>query len=928
VPFSVGDKLGPYEIAAPIGAGGMGEVYRAKHMRLDREVAIKVLPAALALDPERLARFEREARVLAALNHPNIAQIYGVEESSGGGALVIELVPGETVKGPLPLETALNYAKQIAEALEAAHEKGIVHRDLKPANIMVTPAGVIKVLDFGLAAVTESSGIRDGDSSQSPTVPMPATRAGMILGTAAYMSPEQAAGQRVDKRADIWAFGVVLYELLSGQRLFSGDSIAHILADVLRSHIDFDKLPKETPTAIRDLLKRCVDRNVKTRLRDIGEARVVISKLLVEDRLREFEDGSSVSPAAPVQQPAFRRRWLEWMIAAACGALLAVGGAWILLRPPPDAALVQAITMLTADTGLSAYPALSRDGSLVAFASDRAGEGNLDIWMQQIGGGDPIRLTRDPSDESDPAIAPDGTRVAFRSEKNGGGVYVVPALGGEPILVASSGRNPRFSPDGRTIAYWTGRTAVGFVPGSASVFAVEAGGGQARPLSAGMAVATTPIWSPKGDELLVLGRKDRTGKTEDSLDWWILPLSGGAPRRTGVFARLSAAKLVYFFGAFSFQPLEWLSNAELKGRGSGSRVLFGAVLGESGNLWEVGLASDGVANGSLKRITLGPGRQTQASEVTVKGLPRTVFADLSLNYDIWTVPLDADRGVVRGEPAPITESLAVKRSPSLSADGKQIAFVRRQIPNWSLRVMDLTTRKERLLVHSEHLIGPARMSGDGSHIAYCDDAGVAFSISSTGGTLERLFEGCGAVMDNSFDGRRILYEPTENEHVTMFDAGLRKSVILARRPPDTVLSGSRFSPDGKWVAFHSIDRSSKVQLWIARIDGTLPVPASEWIAVTDGKYVERDPAWSPGGRLLYYLSEADGFRCIWARRLDPSSKKPVGEAFPVAHFHSVRRSLAPFGTAGYYIGLSVTAGRMIFALTDLKGNLWLQEAAR
>src|SRR5229473_1597089 len=261
MPLSVGTKLGPYEILAPIGKGGMGEVYKARDTKLDREVAIKVLPAALAQDPERLARFEREAKVLAALNHPNIAQIYGLEQR----ALVMELVEGETLKGPLPIETALNYAKQIADALEAAHEKGITHRDLKPANIMITPAGVVKVLDFGLAAVAQDPASGSADPSNSPTLTMRATQAGMILGTAAYMSPEQAAGQPVDRRADIWAFGVVLWEMLTGQRLFTGDTVAHILADVLRAPIDFDKLPSATPRVIRDLVKRCLDRDAKNR---------------------------------------------------------------------------------------------------------------------------------------------------------------------------------------------------------------------------------------------------------------------------------------------------------------------------------------------------------------------------------------------------------------------------------------------------------------------------------------------------------------------------------------------------------------------------------------------------------------------------------------------------------------------------------------
>jgi eukaryotic-like serine/threonine-protein kinase len=274
MPLNTGTRLGPYEVLAPIGAGGMGEVYRARDTKLDRDVAIKVLPAAVAQDPERLARFEREAKVLAALNHPNIAQIYGVEESGGVRALVMELVPGESLKGPLPLETALNYAKQIADALEAAHEKGIVHRDLKPANIMITPAGVVKVLDFGLAAIPQTSAGDASNPANSPTLTISPTRAGMILGTAAYMAPEQARGMPVDKRADIWAFGVVLYEMLTGRQTFQGETITDVLAAVVTKEPELDRVPMK----VRRLLQSCLQKDPKQRLQAIGDWRLLIEE--------------------------------------------------------------------------------------------------------------------------------------------------------------------------------------------------------------------------------------------------------------------------------------------------------------------------------------------------------------------------------------------------------------------------------------------------------------------------------------------------------------------------------------------------------------------------------------------------------------------------------------------------------------------------
>ena len=349
--LSVGTRLGPYEILAPIGAGGMGEVYRARDTKLDRDVAIKVLPAALAQDPERLARFEREAKVLASLNHPNIAQIYGIEDR----ALVMELVDGQTLQGPIPLDTALNYARQIADALEAAHEKNIIHRDLKPANIMITPAGVVKVLDFGLAAVSQSSD--PSSPNTSPTLTISPTRAGMILGTAAYMSPEQARGKQVDKRADIWAFGVVLYEMITGKRLFDGETVSDTLAQVLTKEPDWERVPGK----VRRLLKKCLEKDPKKRLRDIADA----WELLEEP-----------AATAPLALNRASRSRLGWVAAVLGVALLVVGAMlWRATRPveQPLKPLVRldvdlgAGVSLTAPYGTAAI--LSPDGTRLVYVS-------------------------------------------------------------------------------------------------------------------------------------------------------------------------------------------------------------------------------------------------------------------------------------------------------------------------------------------------------------------------------------------------------------------------------------------------------------------------------------------------------------------------------------------------------------------------------
>jgi len=479
MPLASGDRLGNYEILAPIGKGGMGEVYRAKDTKLDRDVAIKIVPESFAHDPERIARFEREARVLAALNHPNIAQIYGLEER----ALVMELVEGPTLaeriaKGALPADEALGIAKQIAEALEAAHEKGITHRDLKPANVKITPAGTVKVLDFGLATAAQSS-TADGNPSNSPTLTFDyaATRTGMILGTAAYMSPEQAVGKQVDRRGDIWSFGVVLFEMLTGRPLFEGETISHVLADVIKGEIDLSRLPSPTPYAIRDLLKRCLDRDLKNRLQWIGEARIAI-------------DHSAKEPETAVATTFVpQRRILPWAWAAlATLAALVVSFLHFREAPPPERSLRYTITAPENSTVHSF--AVSPDGRYVSIAA--AIQGKRLLWLRALDGlqAQPMPGT---DDATYPFWSPDSRYIGFFAQGklkkiaasggpaqslcnapagNGGSwnhddvivfspfagaaIQRVPAVGGVPTDVTKTGSNylyPLFLPDGRRFLY-------------------------------------------------------------------------------------------------------------------------------------------------------------------------------------------------------------------------------------------------------------------------------------------------------------------------------------------------------------------------------------------------------------------------------------------------------------------------------------------
>ena len=409
--------LGPYRVIALLGKGGMGEVYRARDSKLHRDVALKVLPSAFALDPDRLARFRREAQMLAALNHPSIAAIYGLEESNGRQALVLELVEGATLAdriedGPLRLVDALTMARQIAEALQAAHEKGIIHRDLKPANVKVTPSGVVKVLDFGLAK-TAAGDVEQTTALASPFVPGE-TQVGAVLGTASYMSPEQTRGQVVDARTDIWAFGCVLFEMLAGRKAFDADARSDAITRILEQEPDWSLLPKSTPAAIRQLLRQCLQKDRRRRLQSIADARVVIEQQL--------------SPRAMSRA--------TWMALAAVAVLIVSVGAYVWSRLDRRTASSRSDWVQLTNLDSVTQPALSPDGRMVAFIrGPNTFVSPGELYVKLLPDGEPVALTNDNLSKMGPVFSPDGSRIAYTvNAGNSWDTWEVPTLRGEARL--------------------------------------------------------------------------------------------------------------------------------------------------------------------------------------------------------------------------------------------------------------------------------------------------------------------------------------------------------------------------------------------------------------------------------------------------------------------------------------------------------------
>ena len=540
-----GQRIGPYQIVSRIGAGGMGEVYQARDTTLNRQVAIKVLLPTIADDPGRLARFRREAQVLASLNHPHIAQIHGFEDAEGIHALVMELVEGPTLAeriagGTISINEALTIASQISDALEAAHEQGIIHRDLKPANIKVREDGTVKVLDFGLATGLDPPSSAGGDGMQSPTLSTHATEVGLILGTAAYMSPEQARGKAVDRRADLWSFGCVLYEMLTWQPAFSGDSPSDVLAAVVATEPDWTRLPAETPAAIRTLLRRCLEKNRVRRLDSAVAARLEIDDALATPAAHAVADSPRIQSLETAKTPPNRdsssrrqRQGTRLVSVAAVAVLAAAGGVWHLWQQdyfwtnPLAGATVERLTDFA---GEEADAAISPDGKFMTFLSDR--DGPFDAWISQIGSGEFVNITRgrfqlmnNPNTRS-AGFSGDGAQVWFMQLVSARPLrwtsWISPALGGAPRTFVEGGLDPIWSPDGRNVVYHTN------VLGD-PIFIADRNGNNPRQIF----VAPPGVhghyltWSPDGRFIYFV----RGTLQNEEMDIWRIPVSQSDSRR-------------------------------------------------------------------------------------------------------------------------------------------------------------------------------------------------------------------------------------------------------------------------------------------------------------------------------------------------------------------------------------------------------------
>jgi serine/threonine protein kinase/Tol biopolymer transport system component len=870
-------KWGPFIVNEQVGRGSFGVVCRAFDPAVAREIAIKLYEGR-ELPPE--------PRLMARVRHPNVVTVFGAAVHEDRPGIWMEYVRGTTLAdrvrnhGPLPPAEAVRIGIELCNALEAVHDAHLVHGDVKARNVMEKDDGGILLMDFGAGAARSARG----------------QAASRITGTPLYMAPEVVRGGAASAQSDLYSLGVLLHYLLTGtypltaasweelRTLLSGQtpSVAQVAARLRAFR------PDVSPSLARAVAKALSP--ATRRYRTASELRLALEKASTERR-GWFPLAWQV-----------RRSWPTISALAVIVAMMAVWAARS--RPVPRTMFLKRLTW---DVGLTTDPTRSADGTLLAYASDRSGDGNLDIWVQRVPGGAPVRLTNHRLDDAQPSFSPDGSHIAFRSERDGGGLYIVPTLGGAARLIAPGGRIPRFSPDGSRIAYFGGK-------GIGTLFVAPVNGGPVqRPKI--KAIASPAVWSPDGRHLLLIG----VG-ADAAPDWYVVSMQaegGSAPEpvQTGAFAALARHGLETVT-AWAI-PWQWI----------GSRILFYGSLGDTTNLWEVDIAARSFkVDGAPRRLTLSTEDQLQPSMAPDGSLVFSTRAEIPY---LWELRLDGDRESEGATPRPVMPHYPGRGFHDMSADGRWLSYTSSLPGHAGISLRDLATGVETpLTTASVALLEKFPViSRDGTHVLYGaveNGERTLRRVSVKGGIPETISRDCGPPTDWSPDVRYALVQlgVPARASLAVLDLTSGRRVEILRHDAKQLYRGN-FSPDGRWIAFHAGQDSGWTQEFVAPFHALTPIPESEWIAVTDGQTWTDAPRWSPDGRTLYYISDADGFRCVWGQALDPNTKIPAGEPFVAHHVHGRKHSIANIAMRD--VELSVAPGKILYSMGELRGNIWLAE---
>ena len=869
--LSAGTRLGPYEIQSALGAGGMGEVYCARDPKLNRLIAIKVLREEFTADLQRRFRFEREAQSIAALNHPNIVTIYSVEEADGLHFLTMELVDGKPlgdmiVKGGLPLARILSVAIPLVDAISAAHQKRITHRDLKPANLMITADGRVKVLDFGLAKLMEQSPIEPAVSA----LPTSLTGEGRIVGTVAYMSPEQAEGKPIDPRSDLFSLGVILYELATGERPFKGDTpvstITSILRDTPRS---ITELNREMPSDLAKIVRRCLVKDAEYRYQTAKELRNDL------EELRHDGDTDGLARAIRWRLPV--RGWSRALITlglVTVGALALVAGSrflnWVRTPPVPMVGGGR-LSLLVSSENEVRDPALSPDGKMIAYIAGEAG--HLDLYVSRVAGGERVRLTDDTSAKDQPSFSPDGDRIVFsrrRPDAQVREVCIIPTFGGRAIPVISDGESPVWSPDGSRLAFVLHRLGEPM-----ALATTAADGSDLRILlraDADLPYLHLSSWAPDGTQLAI--SRSAGGINQEV---WLAPAAGGPARRLWQDPP----------GVFSGDPIF---------TADGSGIVHASNRGGSTNLWFMPMKGD-----EPVRLTSGPGPDESPSVARNGSI---AFLSSRNRQTLIVHRLDT------GETRTLATHHAALWGPSFSPDGREVAFSRNETDgSWHIWTLPAAGGTPRQVTSSRLPEIYPRYTPDGSAILFqtwASEPRRIWRVPRDGGQAVALTPARGLhdeYGDMSPDGRWLAFARTDQGTVRVYIAPTAGGE--GRWLTDSPSTTPRWSPDGQWIAFGS-DRSADGGIWLIRPDGT----GRHRLTQTGGW-----PVWWPDGKQIGYQTVTlQGNELIAVVRLDGSSPRTL---------NTLR-----FNGTNYPFDVSPDGSRLVTTNSQHLGDeVWLLEAS-
>jgi eukaryotic-like serine/threonine-protein kinase len=904
----IGTTLSHYQILEKLGEGGMGVVYKARDLRLDRFVCIKILHPEQLKDESRKQRFIQEAKSASSLNHPNIITIYEIDQADGIDFMVMEFVAGKTLEqlipsGGMPLTDVLKYAIPIARALAAANAAGIIHRDVKPGNIMVGANGIVKVLDFGLAKLTaqEASAVTSADDATQ--VRQGHTQEGAILGTAAYMSPEQAQAKPVDGRSDIFSFGVVLYEMASGRRPFKGDNQMSTLAAILEKEPAplADERHSRIPRELERVVMRCLRKDPERRFQTMADLRVAL------EELKEESDSGKLTPVQPA--PAARsRKWLVPGLSAAL-VLLAGAGGWLWWQSKPAKTSVRPLTRLTFN-GVSVNPSISSDGKLLAYQAAIGGP-DPQIWVQQIGGGKAIQVTHEKGGAFSPVFSPDGTQIAYYSHA---GISEVTALGGDGRLITAGGSRPAYASGGSTILF---RQVLDGV--TSTLFAIPRLGGTPVAIQPGVSVRNFAV-SPDGSKLLASAY--RNGRADQDLkQWWVIPISGGKAEEVAPPALFAGEPLAPL-------PMAWSMPDKNSGR---QWAIFARPIGDTYNLFRVAVTGDGKAASDPEQLTFSA--DSEAPSVAESG--RMVFLSATASSNLWTIPIDTNRAQVTGERQSLTQVEGIRDTfPSLSRDGKKVAF----FSDANLVLKDVTTGRETQFaqVTSADTTTAPSISPDGSFVAYAHRYGPEkrsdlYLTSTEGGSPRLVCRECGEPKGFSSDGARVLMQFLDNGRDRIAQVELASGkVTKVLSDPQHNLWNAFYSWDDKWVVFlmqmGGVFGDATFRVYIAPVENFVPAGGDHWIPLTSGEYHDDKPQLSPDGNTLYFTSNRDGFMCMWAQRLDSKTKRPLGAPVPIQHFHGSQRTYAGI-SAPNQMELEIAKDKIVTSLDEVHSDIWMMDLA-